>query len=105
MNPLHEARMKVRRELEASAALRKFGSGWISGVLGLVLGIAAVAGVIMIWFPGVFTTAEMSKVYATGWYRPALFGVMIGGFVFSMLSLILRDSKVLGMTGMAATLH
>ena len=96
--------MKVRRELEAPPALRRFGSGWISGVLGLMLGIAAVAGVIMIWFPGVFTTAEMSEAYATGWYRPALFGVIIGGFVFSMLSLILRDSKVLGMAGMAATL-
>ena len=104
MNPLHEARMQVRRELEAPPALRKFGSGWISGVLGLMLGLAAVAGVIMIWFPGVFTTAEMSKAYASGWYRPALFGVIISGFVFSMLSLVLRDSKVLGMTGMAATL-
>jgi sterol desaturase/sphingolipid hydroxylase (fatty acid hydroxylase superfamily) len=84
--------------------LRKFGSGWISGVLGLMLGLAAVGGVIMIWFPGVFTTAEMSKAYATGWYRSALFGVIIAGFLFSMLSLVLRKSKVLGMTGMAATL-
>ncbi|WP_146855486.1 sterol desaturase family protein [Brevifollis gellanilyticus] len=104
MNPLHEARLKVRRELEAPPALRRFGSGWISGVLGLMLGLAAVGGVVMIWFPGVFTTAEMSKAYASGWYRPALFGVIIGGFVFSMLSLVLRPSKVLGMAGMVATL-
>lgn len=104
MNPLHEARLKVRRELEAPPALRRFGSGWLSGVLGLVLGLAAVGGVVMIWFPGVFTTAEMSKAYATGWYRPALFGVIIGGFAFSMLSLVLRESKVLGMCGMVATL-
>ncbi len=69
-----------------------------------MLGLAAVGGVMMIWFPGVFTTAEMSKTYATGWYRPALFGVIIGGFVFSMLSLVLRPSKVLGMAGMVSTL-
>ena len=93
MNPLQEARLQVRRELEAPPALRKFGSGWISGVLGLMLGLASVGGVIMIWFPGVFTTAEMSKAYATGWYRSALFGVIIAGFLFSMLSLVLRKSN------------
>jgi len=104
MNPLHEARMHVRRELEAPPALRTFGSGWISGVLGLMLGMAAVAGVIMIWFPGVFTTARMSKAYATGWPRPALFGVIIGGFVFRCSAWCCETAEVLGMTGMAATL-
>jgi sterol desaturase/sphingolipid hydroxylase (fatty acid hydroxylase superfamily) len=104
MKLLHETRLKVRRELEAPPTLRKFGSGWISGVLGMMLGLAAVGGVIMIWFPGVFTTAELSKAYARGWYRPALFAVIIAAFLFSMLSLVLRESKVLGMAGMAATL-
>jgi hypothetical protein len=37
MSKLHEARLKLRGELEATPALRRFGSGWISGVLGLVL--------------------------------------------------------------------
>ncbi len=32
--------MKVRSELEAAESLRQFGSGWISGVLGLMLGLA-----------------------------------------------------------------
>ena len=104
MNPIREARLKVRSELEAPAALRKFGSGWLSGMLGVVLGLAAVLGVVMIWFPGVFTMTEMSQMHSTGWYRPALFGVIIAAFLFSMLSLVLRPSKILGMTGMAATL-
>ncbi len=104
MNPIRDARLKVRSELEAPAALRKFGSGWLSGMLGVVLGLAAVLGVVMIWFPGVFTMTEMSQMHSTGWYRPALFGVIIAAFLFSMLSLALRPSKILGMTGMAATL-
>ena len=40
MSSLHDARMKLRGELEAPPALRRFGSGWISGVLGFVLGLA-----------------------------------------------------------------
>jgi sterol desaturase/sphingolipid hydroxylase (fatty acid hydroxylase superfamily) len=104
MNPIRDARLKVRSELEAPAALRKFGSGWLSGMLGVVLGLAAVLGVVMIWFPGVLTMTEMSQMHSTGWYRPALFGVIIAAFLFSMLSLVLRPSKILGMTGMAATL-
>lgn len=104
MNPIREARLKVRSELEAPAALRKFGSGWLSGMLGVVLGLAAVLGVVMIWFPGVFTMTEMSQMHSTGWYQPALFGVIIAAFLLSMLSLVLRPSKILGMTGMAATL-
>ena len=32
--------MKLRGELEAPPAARRFGSGWISGVLGFVLGLA-----------------------------------------------------------------
>jgi hypothetical protein len=38
MSRIHEARLKLRGEVEAPPALRRFGSGWISGVIGLVLG-------------------------------------------------------------------
>jgi hypothetical protein len=40
MGKIHDERMHLRAELEAPPALRRFGSGWISGVLGLVLGVA-----------------------------------------------------------------
>lgn len=40
MPSFEQARQKLRGELEAAAAPRYFGSGWISGVLGLVLGPA-----------------------------------------------------------------
>ncbi len=41
MPSFEQARQKLRGELEAPPALWKFGSGWISDVLGLVLGIAS----------------------------------------------------------------
>ncbi|GEM_PF-2280247 len=37
MRRLHETRLKIRSELEAPPALRKFGSGWISSMLVQVL--------------------------------------------------------------------
>jgi hypothetical protein len=37
MSKLHDVRIKVRHELEVSQALRCFGSGWIGGMLGLLL--------------------------------------------------------------------
>jgi hypothetical protein len=44
MSWLQNKRQHLRSELEAPSALRRFGSGWISGVLGLVLGLAGLAG-------------------------------------------------------------
>ena len=40
---LQETRQKLRTELEAPAPLRTFGSGWISGVAGLSLGLVGLA--------------------------------------------------------------
>jgi ABC-type antimicrobial peptide transport system permease subunit len=45
MSKVHDARLKLRGELEAPPALRRFGSGWISGVLGLVLAAVGLYGV------------------------------------------------------------
>jgi sterol desaturase/sphingolipid hydroxylase (fatty acid hydroxylase superfamily) len=104
MNPLHETRLKIRRELEAPPALRKFGSGWISGVLGMMFGLAALGSVIMMRFPGVFTMKENAGVIGHPAFRTGMFVLMVLAFVFSLLNLILRPSKALGMTGMIATL-
>ncbi len=104
MNPLHETRLKIRRELEAPPALRKFGSGWISGVLGMMFGLAALGSVVMMRFPGVFIMRENAGVIGHPAFRTGMFVLMVLAFVFSLLNLILRPSKALGMTGMIATL-
>ena len=69
MSKLEDARMKLRGELEAPPALRRFGSGWTSGVLGLVLGdvarIAAPAALL-----GLATALGLSRLL-----RAMLYGV------------------------------
>jgi sterol desaturase/sphingolipid hydroxylase (fatty acid hydroxylase superfamily) len=104
MIPIHETRLKLRRELEAPPALRKFGSGWISGVLGMMLGLATLGAVIMMRFPGVFVMKESAALVAHPGFRTGMMALMVLAFLFSMLSLLLRPSKVLGMTGMVAVL-
>ena len=59
MSKLREARLKLRDELEAPPALRRFGSGWISGVLGVVLGLAGLFLVISLRAPGAFSMPEV----------------------------------------------
>jgi len=104
MEPLHRIRQEIRNELEVPAGLRRFGSGWWSGALGIVFAVAALGGILCVWFPGVFSIQEMTPLHRTGWYRPALFAVIIIAFVFSMLSLLLRPTKILGMTAMFLSL-
>jgi hypothetical protein len=58
VSKLHDVRLMLRGELEAPPALRRFGSGWISGVLGFVLGLAGLALVLVLRAPGWFSMPE-----------------------------------------------
>lgn len=104
MNPVHETRLKIRSELEAPPVLRKFGSGWLSGVLGLFSGFCALCSVVMLRFPGVFTMTENAKLIASTGFRTAVLGFIVLGFLFSVLNLALRPAKTLGTTGLLLTL-
>jgi sterol desaturase/sphingolipid hydroxylase (fatty acid hydroxylase superfamily) len=104
VNKLQEARLKLRGELEAPPALRRFGSGWISGVLGLVLGIAGFSLVLALRMPGTFAIPETQNLYANPWFRFGLHAVLLAAFGCAMLSLVLRPGKILGTCGIALTL-
>jgi sterol desaturase/sphingolipid hydroxylase (fatty acid hydroxylase superfamily) len=104
MNHLHEARMKLRGELEAPPALRRFGSGWISGVLGVVFGLAGLFLVISLRMPGAFAMPEVRALHTHAAFRVAIYVLLLAAFASSTLSLALRDGKILGTTGVLATL-
>jgi sterol desaturase/sphingolipid hydroxylase (fatty acid hydroxylase superfamily) len=104
MSRLHEARLVLRGELEAPPGLRRFGSGWISGVLGLVLGVAGLALVLSLRAPGTFATPEISALHEKPGFRFAIHAVLIAAFALSVLSLLLRPGKMLGTCGLAPTL-
>ncbi len=104
MSAIHETRQKLRGELEAPAALRKFGSGWLSGVLGLVLGIAGLSLVLAMVMPGTFSTPEVHALYQKPAFRVGLHALLLVAFGLSAISLALRRGKVLGTCGVVATL-
>jgi sterol desaturase/sphingolipid hydroxylase (fatty acid hydroxylase superfamily) len=104
VSKIHETRLKLRGELEAPPALRRFGSGWISGVLGLVFGVAGLLLVISIRAPGFLQMPETRGFYENPWFRLGLHLWLIAAFILSALSLALRPGKILGASGVAATL-
>ncbi len=104
MSPLHDARLKLRAELEAPPALRRFGSGWTSGVLGLILGLAGFLLVLTLRAPGTFTTPEMRGLQDGPWFRFGLHFALLAGFGCSAISMVLRKGKILGGCGVALAL-
>ena len=103
MSHLHETRMKLRGELEAPPALRRFGSGWISGVIGLSLGVGGLLLVMSLRVPG-FSMPEVRALHGNPWFRLVLHVLLLTAFAFSALSLALRPGKILGTCGVVATL-
>ena len=104
MANIQDARLKLRGELEAPPALRPLGSGWISGVLGFVLGLAGFFLVLSLRAPGALAMPETRTYESAAWFRLGLHFVLIAAFLLSALSLTLRPGKILGGCGMAATL-
>ena len=93
MNPL-------RQELEAPAPHRQFGSGWISGVLALVLSALGLGTVLCLRYPQWLTVADARAMYNVALIRLALLLVLIAAFVLGILSAVLRKEKWLGFTAL-----
>jgi len=81
-----------------------FGSGWMSGTAGVFFGALAVAGVLVFSFPGVLSTEAFRAQYPVAALR-LLLQVVIGlAFLLSATSMLLRQRKVLGLTGLTLSL-
>ena len=104
MNPIQNARVQWAEELELPHALRRFGSGWLSGVIGLVLGVAGFLLVLSLRAPGSFSMPEITRLHGHAVFRTLLWGVLIGAFGLGSISLILRRSKALGTCGIGFAL-
>lgn len=106
MNKILKTRLQLRHELEAPPLLRKFGSGWTSGVIGFVFGVAALLMVIAMRVPGAFSVPQIQSLHQNHWFRLGLFLILLGAFLASLLSLVLRRNQtlILGLTGLIVTL-
>jgi sterol desaturase/sphingolipid hydroxylase (fatty acid hydroxylase superfamily) len=79
----------------------RFGSGWISGVLAVTLGVAGLGAVLCLHFPALLTTPEMRARYPMDAVRFTIHLVLVGAFGAGVISAVLRRRKRLGLTGMA----
>ena len=104
MSWLHDKRLGLRSELEAPSALRRFGSGWISGVLGLVFALAGLGLVLATRLPSLFAIPETQGLHQAAAFRIGLHVVLLTAFGLSLLSLTLRPGKILGICGVVPTL-
>src|SRR6187551_1866919 len=94
----------LREDLESPEPDRQFGSGWISGVLALVLAIAGLGAVLCLRYPEYLTVPEARGVYNVGLIRLALFAGLLTAFVLAIVSIVLRRQKVLGFSAITLVL-
>lgn len=80
---------------------RHFGTGWISGVLGIVLGLLALFAVLCLHFPQYLTLPELRSRYPLGLVRFAIDVGLLAALVLAGLSMLLRRRKALGVAGLA----
>jgi sterol desaturase/sphingolipid hydroxylase (fatty acid hydroxylase superfamily) len=95
----HSAERALAR-IFADAAPRRFGTGWISGVLAVGLGLLALAAVLCLHFPQWLTLPELRARYPLPLVRTAIDLSILGVLVLSGLSLLLRRRKALGIAGL-----
>ena len=80
---------------------RAFGSGWISGVLSVMLAGLAYGGVLCLLFPDALTTPAARPLYPMGLVHALIHVFLVAGFGLGVLSIVLRRRKTLGLTGVA----
>ena len=95
---------RVRAELETPRDQRPFGSGWLSGSIGLLAGVAGLLMVIVLRNPALTRMPELAAFHTSGLFKPFLYFVLFAGFALACLSLMLRKDKTLGSAAMAVTL-
>ena len=84
---------------QAKQLPRHFGSGWISGVLSVFLGVLGLGAVLCLWFPSLLTTPELRAVYPMDLVRYLIQTVILGAFLLGLISVLLRPAKYLGIAG------
>ena len=94
--------MKDARSPFVTDEPHSFGSGWISGTIGAVFGIAAFAAALCFAFPGVFATDSVREL-APRWIRGAAMGAAAVAAVFGVVSSMLRRKKTLGAVALGSS--
>jgi sterol desaturase/sphingolipid hydroxylase (fatty acid hydroxylase superfamily) len=97
-------RETLRSDLAAEKDERRFGTGWISGVLALFLAMAGLITVLCIRYPNLLTTPMLREQLDVGIVRLTLHVVLILGFALACLNLALRRQKIMGFVAVTGVL-
>lgn len=85
---------KLKAELELPREERWLGTGWLSGAGALLCGLVALCLAIALKYPWL-TTPELKLVTQTSAFKAFQYLVLVLGYVFAMISMILRKDKTL----------
>ena len=104
-NPLKapHGQTKLDRWMEAllgDSLPKHFGSGWLSGVFGVLLGLGSFLAVLVFRYPHWLTASETAPRYPIETMRVILALAIIASFLLSALNILLRPSQRLGLTGL-----
>ena len=81
-----------------------FGSGFLSGMLSAIMGIAAFGVVLSVRFPEYLMQADLRPLYASPYARAIVHLMLVAAFLFGTISAVLRTNKALALTGLGFTL-
>lgn len=79
------------------------GSGFISGLLSAVLGIAGLGAVLTLMFPGALSATELRPFYDLAYVRPLIHVALVASLLLGTISFYLRANKALAVTGLGCT--
>jgi sterol desaturase/sphingolipid hydroxylase (fatty acid hydroxylase superfamily) len=77
------------------------GSGWVSGVLSAFFGLLGLGGVLCLHYPALLTLPDARAHYPMTIIRVLIQGFIVAALVLGAISAILRQRKVLALTGIA----
>lgn len=77
-----------------------FGSGWWSGILSVFFGVLALGAVVVLHFPQLLSSPELRPHYPMALMRMLIQAVIVAAILLGVVSAVLREKKVLGLTGM-----
>ena len=101
---LNKLRLAIRNDLEAEAEQRAFGSGWLSGMLALVLGGSALMMLLSHHYPAWFSVEDLKRIHDSSFYMVGVQVMAFAAFALACLNLTLRRNKILGFSAIALVL-
>lgn len=82
----------------------QLGSGWISGIIAVFLGLLGLGGTLCLRFPQLLTLPEARAHYPVPLMRTLIQVTIFAAFAFAAVSAVYRERKVLALTGAALAL-